>query len=222
MTRPSRSSTSKKKISPPLRKRIIHAPVLPLIPPTIDDVVLETVHQAVATNKIISVSYQATYRNDPKEMNLHVWGLFQNAPSTYMIARKDGTKSPRFFALHRIKSIRLTTLGADIPKDFNISKMLNSGELHFGNEGLIELHLMVRPIIANILEQTPLSENQELSSELINWGEEEGILLKANVNLTWELRFWILSQGSNVEVIKPTKLRNSISKELRACVNRYQ
>lgn len=209
------------KIKPPLNKRIVHASVQPLISPSIPDEILEVVHHALTHNKILTVSYQATYRPEPTEMNLHVYGLFQNAPSTYMIAQKDGTQNPRFFALHRIKSARLTTLNAKIPKDFNIDQLLQKGALHFGSEGEIKLELRANPIIATILGQTPLSLDQTIELDPAGWGKEECYKLRATVNLTWDLRFWLLSHGSNIEVLKPVRLRNSIIKELTASVARY-
>lgn len=46
--------------------------------------------------------------------------------------------------------------------------------------------------------------------------------LTASVTDTWQLRWWILSQGADIEVIKPVAFRRDIIDEIDAMADRYK
>ena len=52
------------------------------------------------------------------------------------------------------------------------------------------------------LRETPLSEDQKLKDM-----KDGRVELKATVMLTWQLRWWLLGFGAQVEVIRPKFLR---------------
>ncbi len=83
--------------------------------------------------------------------------------------------------------------------------------MHFGGEHMIELRLKVNDYLARVLSETPLSQDQQIDGEV----------LTATVRDTWQLRWWILSQGAGVEVCGPDELRMAIGQELNRASELY-
>jgi len=68
---------------------------------------------------------------------------------------------------------------------------------------------------AHILAETPLSVDMQLVSD----GNRK--TLSATVPDSWQLRWWVLSQGGAIEVLAPTELREEIAATLSAALKRY-
>ena len=52
--------------------------------------------------------------------------------------------------------------------------------------------------------------------------QETGYRLEATVSDTWQLQWWILSQGDNFIVEQPASLRNNIATKLASALAGYQ
>ena len=74
---------------------------------------------------------------------------------------------------------------------------------------------MVDEVLASRLEETPLSEDM-----LIKHKDEE-YLLTETVADSWQLRWWLLSWGSAVEVLGPKQLREETVDEVRDMYDIY-
>ena len=46
-------------------------------------------------------------------------------------------------------------------------------------------------------------------------------VVEATVDDSWQLTWWILSQGNSIEVIKPESLRKNIINEIRHSLEQY-
>lgn len=66
------------------------------------------------------------------------------------------------------------------------------------------------------LSETALSEDQTLQED------DKGFQLTATVSDSWQLRWWIRSQGAGIVVVEPVELREEIFDGLRDALNSYQ
>jgi predicted DNA-binding transcriptional regulator YafY len=69
--------------------------------------------------------------------------------------------------------------------------------------------------LAQYLSETPLAADQQIRYRAAHWQ------LAASVRDSWQLRFWILSQGSGIEVLAPKQLRKEIAAELMDACKPY-
>jgi predicted DNA-binding transcriptional regulator YafY len=69
--------------------------------------------------------------------------------------------------------------------------------------------------LARLLSETPISKDQLLKAKGDQWH------LKATVLDSWQLRWWILSHGPGIQVLKPSPLAKEIEKTLKAAVAQY-
>jgi predicted DNA-binding transcriptional regulator YafY len=52
-------------------------------------------------------------------------------------------------------------------------------------------------------------------------GKDEWVTLTATISDSWQLRWWILSQGGSIEVLSPSCLRKDIAEEVTASYRLY-
>ena len=65
--------------------------------------------------------------------------------------------------------------------------------------------------LMRLVAESPLSTDQVMDQDIV----------QATVQDSWELRWWILSQGAGIEVLEPMALREEIAQSLRDACKRY-
>jgi predicted DNA-binding transcriptional regulator YafY len=191
-------------------------PTLPLLPPVIDSQVLETVQSALLYEVQLELDYLSMDAETPHTLTLHPLALVQRGSVTYLLATASGYRDIRTYALHRINRAQRLPGRVKTPPGFDLDHHLKSGALQFGNGKFIKLKAMVDEWLVRILKETPLSADQVLKTD----GEEH--LLTATVADSWQLRWWILSQGAAMRVTQPRPLRQEIERTLSTALRRYE
>lgn len=175
-------------------------PTQPLLPPKIADDVINVVHEALLKEEQIEVDYR-NWGGKKETLTLHPLGLMQRGPATYLIALCFDYDDPRPYPLHRMASAKRLYLDARRKQGFDINDYaLEQG--HFGNGKMIAFKARVRGHLLRVLEETKLEAKQTLSEpDAKGWG-----LLTARVRDTWQLKWWVLAQEDNIEVVGPAGL----------------
>lgn len=189
-------------------------PTLPMLPPVVDEELLELVQSALLNNEQIDVVYMG-FSNEPKELRLHPLGLVVRGAVTYLVATAFDYADVRLYALHRFQSAGRTYESAKRPKSFKLAQYVDEGALQFGNGQVLKLAARIDERLAKHLTETPLSANQKIKP--IDGGFE----LSASVVDSWQLHWWVLSQGGAIEVLSPPALRERIVSSLKAALNLY-
>ena len=191
------------------------SPAMPQIPPTIDISVLTAVQDALINEHQIKVSYQKPQSNKLNEWHLHPLGLVQRGAISYLICTIFDYGNPILCAIHRIKSIEILKVKVNYPANFCLDKYIEHGGLQFGGGKPIKLEAIVHPLLFDYLIESPLSKDMKTSSK-------NGVhKIKATVIESWQFNWWIRSQGSMIEVVKPISLRNKIEHELVKTLKNY-
>ena len=190
-------------------------PTLPLLPPKIADGVLATVQEGLLTDRQLEIAYQRPGDEEAMALRLHPLGLVQRGPVTYLVATAFTYTDVRLYAIHRITGASVLTEPAHRPDGFSLDEYIAQGAFQFGDGRTIRLVARVSPWLADILTETPLTADQQLEPV----GEE--LRLTATITDSWQLRWWILSQGQGITVLEPEALRKEIGGELRKCLANY-
>lgn len=197
------------------RKIRVRESALPLLPPEIDWEVLRRVQNSLLKDVQLTVEYLNAEGEELKQILLHPLGLVQRGAISYLVATAYVYDDVRLYAIHRIKSARLLDDKVSKPKDFSLDKYINQGALEFGTGKTIKLKARIHEELARYLLETPLTTDMEII------GEGDWLTLKATINDTVQLRWWILSQGHRFEVIAPVRLRREITEELELASAMY-
>ena len=189
---------------------------LPMLPPAVDPVVLETVQDALLHNLQLNVEYRKFDAEQASCQTLHPLGLVQRGPVTYLVATAFDYSDVHLYVLHRIIAASKTENPAVTPKGFSLKNYIASDALQFGNNCSIGLKAEIWDGLAKILRETPLSADQQIE-------EFDGAFrLTATITDSWQLRWWIMSQGDGIEVIGPVTLRDEIASKLQIAAKQYE
>jgi predicted DNA-binding transcriptional regulator YafY len=183
--------------------------------PFVRSKVLETIEQALTKECQIEVSY-SPFNQKTKELRLHPLSLIQRGNVSYLLATAFEYPDPRLYAIHRFDSVDLLEDPATIPHGFAIDDYLASGGMEFGSGAEITLKAILSDQLAIYLSETRLHRDQRVEHK------DGSYQLTAKVYDSWQLQFWILSQGAEIEVLKPKALRRSIGDILKKAATLYE
>lgn len=189
-------------------------PTLPLLPPDIDSEVLDKVQQALLDDQQIEVDYETAHAGKSSRQTLHPLALVQRGPITYLVATAFKYQDVRIYALHRMHNAAANDQPVKRPADFNLDAYIASGAFQFG-EGTLRLKAWISADLADYLRETRLSEDQTLEAE------DDAYQLTATVSDSWQLRWWIRSQGTGIVVLEPVGLRKEVLEGLREASKKY-
>ena len=190
-------------------------PTMPLIPPAINNDVLETIQSALMSEKQLEVDYRSFESDEYVSRRIHPLGLVQRGPISYLIATAYDYDDALIWALHRMSSAEVVPEKRRIPEGFSLEEYVKSGKLHFGSTKPVKLKAEINNDLARILEETPLSEDQKITRS------SDTCTVTATVADTWQLRWWIMSQGADIEILSPKGLRKGIAESLKNAYEQY-
>ena len=191
-------------------------PTQPLLPPVLDAAILETIHVALDRGRRLRIRYDSRSRQDTLDHEVNPLGVVHRGPVAYLVAIIAPHDDPRQLALHRIRAAELIDTAADAPLGFDLQAYARSGAFGFLDEGSIALVLRMQRPAAQHLHETPLSTDQRIDDD-----GPDHVRIRATVNLTSQLRWWILGFGKQVEVLRPAALRKSIGAEFAQATRNY-
>lgn len=199
----------------PDKIRIRH-PAIPLIPPTIDEAVLDTMHQALLEEKTVQITYQGTGTKQTITLLLHPLGLVQRGVISYIVSTAFDYQDIRLYAMHRITQAEIQEHEVRRPEGFSLDNYVESGSIEFGSGDTIKFKARLHPDVAFYLKESPLSMDMTY--------EETGTwpIINASVQDSWQFRWWVQSQGSRLEVLEPYSLRHEIAEEALKTVALYR
>ena len=188
-----------------------------LIPVNISPEILDTVYEALLTDKRINIKYQANEDSEIKEFEVNPLGLVFRDATVYMVSSLWEYDDLKQLVLHRIKKATISEKEKRSPEGFSLDEYIDSGEFGFKvNEKPIKLKVLFDEVAANHLKETRLSEDQVIKQQ-----KDGCVLLEATVLNTLELRWWLMGFGDQVEVVKPKRLRDEFLAMAKSLVNKY-
>lgn len=174
------------------------------------------INASIITNKKIELKYEGVDGN-VTERTICPYGLYQYDGSMYFVGFCHLRNDIRQFKLSRIKEYKCIDEKFEKSKDFNLEKYL---ENTFGiyKDGEIELELKIFYPFAQIIKEKQWAENEEVE----DYKKDNYIIYKAKMYGETEIKSWILSMGSNVEILKPDRFKEEIKTELNRTLEFYK
>ncbi len=164
--------------------------------------------EALFKNRQCAVEYQQLWRDQPVHWTIHPLVYLQRGPAFYLLCTIEDYADMRQLAVHRMLSARVLDHKANKPAGLNLDREVEHSQ-GMGGSGE-PLRLMVRfwrPAGSHLLE-TRLAADQVAEDE-----GDHHFRLTATVNDTAQLRWWLLSFGSKVEVLEPADLREEMANQ---------
>lgn len=186
--------------------------------PKIDEKIFNGIFKALELKKIIKFDYKNLKSQEYKRRTFECYKILYHKGNWYVIGFDHEKKEKRNFALSRIRNIKITDNDYELPKDFDIKKIidLDTG-VWIKNEPPTEYELLFDSKIGGYVFERKWHNDQE-----IKCNTDGTVYLKFKSNQTEEIQNWILSFGTNVTVLKPEKLRKFVKETAMKLVERYE
>lgn len=181
---------------------------------------IEDLFTAIREKSPLRVSYQSFKADTPDQFVFHPYLLKEYRNRWFVIGRRERNESVTNLALDRIKSVKNSSA------DF-ISNDIFNPETYFDNligvtmpngEEVQPIEIKVNKNQAPYVRTKPIHFTQEVIKEYTNGDIKVRISLINN----YELRCVLLSFGSDVEILKPLSLRESMKSIFEDAILKYQ
>jgi predicted DNA-binding transcriptional regulator YafY len=184
-----------------------------LIPVPIEHTVWQLVTDALLNHYALDVEYRSRSKDEHKTFTLHPLGIVARHSVSYLLATVNDYDDVRQFALHRILSIKASEQPYRSKADFCVDGYISTGAFGYPlDEQSVQLKARIKPEVAWLLSETPLSEVQTLCTE----PDQDGwCRLEAEVPNDQQTQWWIQGFGSVIDVIEPKSWREAIHLQAR-------
>lgn len=190
----------------------------PLQPASVDETVLAVVYEALLRERRFHCRYRPRGTDEVKEYEVSPLGLVSMDRQLYLVATLWDYAEPVLLRPHRIVAAQLLEKAVQAPENFSLDAYIASGELQFANsERPLRLEVLFSKEAGAHLLETPLSDDQQVKEE-----KDERLRIKATVQDTRQLRWWLLGFGDGVEVVKPKRLREEFAATAATLVESYR
>lgn len=167
----------------------------PLLPPPLQEGVLEAVSQALYDNRWLHITYRNS-QNRESLAEVMPLGLVQQGPRLYIACRYRGYDNERSLALHRILRAEVSGLSFEPPTEFDLDVYIRAGRFSHGNGRHIRLSFTLSRDAGHHLLESRLSQDQEVE-EL-----EGGYRFTATVVDTTLLRRWLWGFDGDLQDVR--------------------
>ena len=197
-------------------QRVRVLPWGPLVgPPEVDPEVLVPVLLAIREQRALDLHYARAER-EAVRLEVDPYGLVVREGRLYLVAGIANAEKPTVLVLHKVARAVLLERGATVPHDLDLDVYLQEGAPGLEGPEPIDLELRFEPEIGPALVDARLDGAYSLVEE-----SDGTWLLRASVADTSQLRAWVLSYGTFVEVLGPPPLREWVAEQAVAMSERY-
>lgn len=189
---------------------------LQLQAPDTSAAVLDAVYQGLLQQRQIEVIYNNRASQEPRTLILHPLALVVRDSVHYLLATVFEFTDVRQLVLHRMSEARLLDARASEPQDFDLENYIREGGFDYSRGQQIRLIARFDAAAAKSLLETPLSTEQE-NIEL----KDGRVEIRATLNESERLRWWLMAFGSEVEVVEPEHLRLALREDAEKVLKRY-
>jgi len=199
------------------KKVALHPKGLPLQPTDFDEDIINAIYGSVLREKCLRIQYNSLISGNVDNYTIHPHGVVVRGERSYLIASYDGYDDLRQLSFSRITGAEELERKAIINNDFSLSNFVNTGEMGvLRDQDKLEIKLWITPVLATILQETPLCSDQVVSPH------NDDFFVTATVDNSDELRHWILSMCNHITVIEPIELRKEIKESLYDSLSYYE
>lgn len=178
--------------------------------------ILNRVNDAAINKKSIEIVYYTMSRKKETRRRVDPYRIWFFNGTFYLIGLCHMRNEVRIFALDRIKMLHQTKEAFEVPEDFSLEDFVGPS---FGvyQGGPAHIKVWFHANVAGYIKEKIWHESQEIHPQ-----DDGSIIFEAEVAGTEDIRFWIMTRGSQAEVLAPTSLREEIREEAEMMARRYE
>jgi predicted DNA-binding transcriptional regulator YafY len=187
----------------------------------------ERVHRAVrdltrawAERRVVTFLYTGAYGPDrePRRARVRPYLLEPSVQThaLYLIGHDEERGGMRTFKVDRMTEVAVAAETFEPPEEGAMEELLGRAWDIIADQPEVEVVLRFAPGVAARVREATWHPTEQVTIEPDGW-----LRWSARVSGTIEIRLWILSWGSDVEVLSPASLREDVAGTLRQALERY-
>lgn len=180
---------------------------------------LQPIINAMKIGHKLSMTYQKFGREESYDIIVEPYAIKVFKQRWYLLANDQKHKRPTVYALDRITNLEETDEPFIYPSDFDTETFFKDcyGVLCGTDDKAQRIVIRAYPPLTNYLRTLPLHHSQKEVETTPDYADFEFYLRP-----TFDFRQELLSQGNELEVLKPSKLREEMKKMMMKMLERYQ
>jgi len=188
--------------------------------PVVRDFSAETYHglqQAILHHHPVDITYISRAENKPTKRQVDPYGLTFKVGAWYLVGYCHLREGIRTFGLDRIKWHRvIEDHRFKYPKDFNLQEYLSQGWQLQSNGEPAEVVVKFDKEIASWIAGGQWHPTQKVQKQT-----DGSLIFRVTVSAYQEMLYWVLSFGSQAEVLEPAPLRAAVVEQANLMAKRY-
>lgn len=174
---------------------------------------------AIEDRRLTVITYQSLRSTEPVTFyDVHPYALVHHRGALYVIGWSKDHNSVRVFKVDRICAVEMLQLQFERPEDFDPAKFLAHSFGIFAGDGPPRIvRVRFASPVARILQEKQFHPSQRLTRLA-----DGSAVAEFELTVFEEFTSWVMSFGSQAEVLAPPELREAIALELSAALSRYR
>lgn len=169
---------------------------------------LEAISRAIDESRTLRMTYFTMYRNEESERLVDPYRLVSRDGRGYLIAWCHRRRDVLVFRLDRIRALEPTPTFYELPADFDIEDFLGSMFGMFRDKEAFQVKVRFSPWVARFIREDRWHASQQMTDL-----PDGSLQVDLEVMGLVDVRRWVLSFGSDAEVLEPDHLRRAVSYE---------
>lgn len=178
--------------------------------------ILDTLLQAIEDRRVAMIEYRSQRATEPVTCEVHPYGLVWHRRALYLVAWSRDHGAVRHFKVDRMEVAEATAFPFRRPEKFDLAAHLAGSFGIWQGDGDVTVRVRFEPAAARYVEENSWHASQKLSPQ-----GDGRLLAEFRLSDTTEIKSWILSFGSQAEVLAPEQLREEIRQEMSLLAKRY-
>lgn len=175
----------------------------------------EELEKAIEKKRSVLINYFSLSRGKVKKRVVDPYNLFVHNGALYLVGYCHLREKSLMFRVDRIKKMKTRKDSFEIPENYSLENYLDSvWGVERGDDMDVVLRFTGRS--AYLVREFNWHESQEIKEI-----SDDEIIFYLTTGSHEELKSWILSYGSDVEVLKPEEFREDVKAEIKEMGNIY-
>ncbi len=177
--------------------------------------VIDQLTDAMFRRLTCTVQYHSFHDDQTKQFRIDPLRFFERDGGLYLFTRTTDYGHIRVLAVERISELQLSSETFTQPEQFEPEQLLE-GAFGIVYDDPVELKLIFPADTARYIKERRWAAEQDIT------GLPDGSVMLAMKTSGWfEVKRWILSFGSRVEILEPKEMRDEVRHELAEASRRY-
>jgi predicted DNA-binding transcriptional regulator YafY len=188
----------------------------PLIAAPINDEIKHTIYEGLLKEQLLVGGYQKK-SGEVSQVTIKPLGIVVRSHIQYLVVEYQHLQEYRLLALNRFISCSNSQETFKYPSYFNLADYVSSGSTGYAySKNKIKFEAIFRSYAGEIICETPLTIDQQVIQL------DDGVHIKAEININYDFESWLMGLGEHVQVISPKSLAKSIHQRLLKAYQQYE